>query len=52
MAERTELKIVIDGNEAAAEILGKQDENINLIEQSLEIRVVARGEEVTIIGPV
>ncbi|GAB6180070.1 PhoH family protein [Desulfotomaculum defluvii] len=51
MAERTELKIVIDDNEAAAEILGKQDENINLIEQSLEIRVVARGEEVTIIGP-
>ncbi|MEG6520778.1 PhoH family protein [Desulfotomaculum sp. 1211_IL3151] len=51
MAERTELKIVIDDNEAAVEILGKQDENLNLIEQSLEIRVVARGEEVTLIGP-
>lgn len=50
MAERTELKIVISDNEAAAEIFGKQDENINLIEQSLGIRVVARGEELTLVG--
>lgn len=50
MAERIELKIAIDDNEAAAEILGKQDENLNLIEQSLGIRVVARGEELTLIG--
>ncbi|ABO50994.1 PhoH family protein [Desulforamulus reducens MI-1] len=50
MAECTELKVVIRDNEAAAEILGKQDEHVNLIEQSLDIRVVARGEEFTLIG--
>ncbi|MCL5779366.1 phosphate starvation protein PhoH [Desulforamulus profundi] len=50
MTERTEQKVVIGDLEAAAEIFGKQDENINLIEQSLGIRVVARGEELTLIG--
>lgn len=50
MTERTEQKVVIEDLEAAAEIFGKQDENINLIEQSLGIRVVARGEELTLIG--
>lgn len=50
MAERTELKIVLSDNEAAAEIFGRQDENINLIEQSLGVRVLARGEELTLVG--
>jgi len=50
LTERTERKIVIDDNEAAAEIFGKQDENINLIEQGLGIRIVARGEELTLLG--
>lgn len=51
MTEKTELKVIIDDNEAAAEIFGKQDEHINLIEQSLSIRVVARGEELILQGP-
>ncbi|GAB6158103.1 PhoH family protein [Desulfotomaculum varum] len=50
MTERTERKIVIDDHEAAAEIFGKQDENINLIEQGLGVRIVARGEELTLLG--
>ncbi len=50
MTDKMELKVIIDDNEAAAEILGKQDEHINLIEQSLGIRVVARGEELILQG--
>lgn len=50
MTERVETKIIINDNEAAAAIFGKQDEHLNLMEQSLGIRVVARGEEITIIG--
>lgn len=50
MTDKMELKVIIDDNEAAAEILGKQDEHINLIEQSLGIRVVARGEELVLQG--
>ncbi|SHK79656.1 phosphate starvation-inducible protein PhoH [Desulforamulus aeronauticus DSM 10349] len=52
MTDKMELKVIIDDNEAAAEILGKQDEHINLIEQSLGIRVVARGEELVLQGSV
>jgi len=50
LTERTEIKVVIDDIEAAAAIFGKHDEHINLIEQSLGVRVVARGEELTVIG--
>ncbi|MEW6696362.1 MAG: PhoH family protein [Bacillota bacterium] len=50
MTERIEQKVVIEDHEAAAEIFGKQDENLNMIEQSLGIRVVARGEELTLMG--
>ena len=50
MTDKTELKVVIDDNEAAAEIFGKQDEHINLIEQGLGIRVMARGEELVLQG--
>ncbi|MDO7788228.1 PhoH family protein [Desulforamulus aquiferis] len=50
MTERVEAKVVINDNEAAAAIFGKQDEHLNLLEQSLGIRVIARGEEITIIG--
>ena len=51
MTERTETKMVFDDIEAAAAIFGKQDEHLNLIEQSLNVRVVARGGELTIMGP-
>lgn len=51
MTERTETKMVFDDIEAAAAIFGKQDEHLNLIEQSLNVRVVARGDELTIMGP-
>ncbi|AQS59900.1 PhoH family protein [Desulforamulus ferrireducens] len=50
MSDKNELRVIIDDNEAAAEIFGKQDEHINLIEQSLGIRVMARGEELVLQG--
>ncbi|AEF94716.1 PhoH family protein [Desulfotomaculum nigrificans CO-1-SRB] len=51
MTERTEAKVQIDDIESAAAVFGKQDEHLNFIEQSLGVRIVARGDEITIIGP-
>ncbi len=50
MTERTEAKMVMNDIEAAAALFGKQDEHLNLIEQSLNVKVVVRGEELTIMG--
>lgn len=50
MTEYTETRIILDDIGAAAEIFGRHDENLSLIEKTLGVRVVARGEELVILG--
>ncbi|WP_041285269.1 PhoH family protein [Desulfoscipio gibsoniae] len=45
-----ETRIIIDDIGAAAEIFGKHDENLSLLESSLGVKMVARGEELVIMG--
>ncbi|WP_347490593.1 PhoH family protein [Desulfoscipio sp. XC116] len=48
--QATETRIIIDDIGAAAEIFGKHDENLSLVENSLGVKLVARGEELVIMG--
>lgn len=50
MTDYTEARITLDDIGVAAEIFGRHDENLSLIEKSLGVRVVARGEELVILG--
>lgn len=50
MAEQTEARVVLEDMGAAAEIFGRHDEHLSLIEKALGIRVVVRGEELVILG--
>lgn len=51
MTEYTEARIILDDIGAAAEIFGRHDEHLALIERLLAVRVVARGEDLVILGP-
>ncbi|MGB9804063.1 PhoH family protein [Desulfofundulus sp.] len=51
MGEHTEARVILDNIATAAEIFGRHDEHLALMERALGIRVVTRGEEVIIIGP-
>lgn len=50
MPENTEARVVLEDIGAAAEIFGRNDENLALIERVLGVRVVVRGEELVILG--
>lgn len=50
MAKQTEIRIALDDIGAVAEIFGKHDENLSLIERSLDVKIVVRGEELVILG--
>ncbi len=50
MTDYTETRVALDDLGAAAEIFGRHDENISFIEKALGVRVVARGEELVILG--
>lgn len=50
MTEKTEARIAIDDIGATAEIFGKHDENLTLMEDSLKVKMVARGNELVIMG--
>jgi len=50
LTDYTETKVTLDDIGAAAEIFGRHDENLSLIEKTLGVRVVARGEELVILG--
>ncbi|OAT85787.1 PhoH family protein [Desulfotomaculum copahuensis] len=50
MAEHTEARVTLDNINAAAEIFGRHDEHLALIERLLGVRVVARGDELVILG--
>jgi len=45
-----ETRIILDDIGAAVEIFGKHDEYLSLLETSLNVRMVARGEELIIMG--
>jgi phosphate starvation-inducible PhoH-like protein len=51
LGEHTEARVILDNIATAAEIFGRHDEHLALMERALGIRVVTRGEEVIIIGP-
>lgn len=51
MTDYTETRFSLDDIGAAAEIFGRHDENLSLIEKALDVRIVARGEELVILGP-
>ena len=50
MPENTEARVLLEDIGAAAEIFGRNDEHLALIERVLGVRVVARGEELVILG--
>jgi len=50
LPENTEARVLLEDIGAAAEIFGRNDEHLALIERVLGVRVVARGEELVILG--
>ncbi|MDA8235989.1 MAG: PhoH family protein [Clostridia bacterium] len=52
MIKDTTLKIMLGNNGEAANIFGRQDENLLAIEKAFEIKIVARGGEITLTGAV
>lgn len=50
MPENTEARVMLEDIGAAAEIFGRNDEHLALIERVLGVKVVARGEELVILG--
>ncbi|MEW5952399.1 MAG: PhoH family protein [Bacillota bacterium] len=51
MTDYTESKLLLEDIGAVAEIFGRHDEHLSLLEKSLNVRIVARGQELVIIGP-
>lgn len=51
LTEKIEARIALEDIGAAVEIFGKHDENLSLIEESLGVRIIARGAELVIMGP-
>ncbi|MCL6446904.1 MAG: PhoH family protein [Armatimonadetes bacterium] len=51
MGENAEARVILDNVNAAAEIFGRHDEHLSLIERMLGVRVLTRGEELIILGP-
>jgi len=50
LAEHVEDRVIMDDLGAVAEIFGRHDQNLSLLEQALEVKMVARGEELLIMG--
>ncbi len=48
--ENVEERLIIDDIGAAAEIFGRHDQNLTLLEKALEVKMVTRGEELLIMG--
>ncbi|HSW09576.1 MAG TPA: PhoH family protein [Bacillota bacterium] len=47
---QAEARVALDDNQAALQVLGRHDEHLRLIADSFGVRVVARGEELTVAG--
>lgn len=50
MTENVETRVIMDDIGAAAEIFGRHDQNLSLLEKALGVKMVARGEELLIMG--
>lgn len=50
MTENVENRVIMDDLGAAAEIFGRHDQNLSLLEKALGVKMVARGEELLIMG--
>lgn len=50
MTENVEDRVIMDDIGAAAEIFGRHDQNLSLLEKALGVKMVARGEELLIMG--
>ncbi|MFA7467581.1 MAG: PhoH family protein [Desulfotomaculaceae bacterium] len=50
MTDNLEDRVIMDDLGAAAEIFGRHDQNLSLLEQALGVKMVARGEELLIMG--
>ncbi|MBO8168829.1 MAG: PhoH family protein [Thermoanaerobacteraceae bacterium] len=50
MADLQQVKLTIDDNSTAAKLFGKYDENLKVIEENCEAKIVARGNEILITG--
>jgi len=50
LTETADLRVVLDDTGAAAEIFGRHDEHVTLLEQSLGVRLTARGPELVVTG--
>ncbi|MCL6478603.1 MAG: PhoH family protein [Peptococcaceae bacterium] len=50
MPENTEARVMLEDIGAAAELFGRNDEHLALIERVLGVRMVVRGEELVILG--
>ncbi len=50
MTDNLEDRVIMDDLGAAAEIFGRHDQNLSLLEQTLGVKMVARGEELLIMG--
>ncbi|MDA8334781.1 MAG: PhoH family protein [Peptococcaceae bacterium] len=50
MTETAELRVVLEDTGAAAEMFGPHDEHVTLLEESLGVRLVARGSELVVTG--
>ncbi|MHB8170933.1 MAG: PhoH family protein [Thermincolia bacterium] len=50
MIKDTTLKMMLGNNGEAANVFGRQDENLLVIEKAFEVKIVARGGEITLKG--
>jgi len=50
LTENVEDRVIMDDIGAAAEIFGRHDQNLSLLEKALGVKMVARGEELLIMG--
>ncbi|WP_066636518.1 PhoH family protein [Desulfolucanica intricata] len=50
MTEQVEARVVLDDIGAVAEIFGRNDEHLKVIEKVLNVRIVVRGDELVILG--
>lgn len=50
-SETAEARVRIADNAEAMNLFGKYDQNLKLIEESFDVRIVSRGEEIAVQGP-
>jgi phosphate starvation-inducible PhoH-like protein len=51
LAEATQVKILVPGDQSMVALLGQRDELLKLVEAAFDSHIVVRGNEITISGP-